>query len=56
MENKNNPYEWWIQADAYGNDEFDDESPIHQRLGDPSPAKRWLSRSLAKTIRLQLYI
>ena len=41
--------------DAYGNDEFDDESPIHQRLGSTSPTKSWLSRSLAKTIRLQLY-
>jgi len=42
--------------DAYGNDEFDEESAIHQRLGSVSPAKKWLSRSLAKTIRLQLYI
>lgn len=41
---------------AYGDDEYDEESPIHQRLGSISPEKRWLSRSLAKTIRLQLYI
>ena len=41
---------------AYGNDEYDEESPIHRRLGSVSPAKRWLSRSLAKTIKLQLYI
>jgi hypothetical protein len=41
---------------AYGDGEYDEESPIHNRLGSVSPAKRWLSRSLAKTIRLQLYI
>ena len=41
---------------AYANEQYDDESPIHQRMGTPSPAKRWLSRSLEKTIRLQLFI
>lgn len=40
---------------AYGDYEYDEDSPIHQRLGAASPEKRWLSHSLAKTIRLQMY-
>ena len=42
--------------EGYGTGEFDDRSPIHRRLGSSSVEKRWLSRSLAKTIRLQLYV
>ncbi len=41
---------------AYGKGAYDKESPMHQCLGRPTPEKKWLSLSLAKTIRLQLYI
>ncbi len=46
-----------LALDTYGTDRQRDElPPIHQRLGAVTPEKKWLTDSLAKTIRLQLHI
>jgi hypothetical protein len=43
--------------DTYGVDEERGELPsVHQRLGAVTPEKKWLTDSLAKTIRMQLHI
>lgn len=43
--------------DTYGVDEERGELPsVHQRLGAATPEKKWLTDSLAKTIRMQLHI
>lgn len=43
--------------DTYGTDaERDELLSVHRRLGNATPERKWLTASLAKTIRLQLYI
>ena len=43
--------------DSYGAEEGRGEvPPVHRRLGGVTPEKKWLTDSLAKTIRMQLHI